>query len=100
MRSPDFRSELRGAVYRGDGPVVVELVHDKLLPEDALQSIGDGLLVAFALQTMARLVQRCSPEHGSAAGPMSSLGRWLVDLPCRSRETTTAPTHIGSGLLP
>src|SRR6478672_4784247 len=51
VRSLDFRSELRGAVYRGDGPTVVALVGDQLLPGDALQLIGDGLVVALALQT-------------------------------------------------
>ena len=51
VRAPDFRSELRGAVYRGDGPAVVALVGDQLLPGDALQLIGDGLVVALALQT-------------------------------------------------
>jgi hypothetical protein len=51
VRVPDFRSELRGAVYRGDGPAVVALVGDQSLPGDALQLIGDGLVVALALQT-------------------------------------------------
>ena len=35
VRSPDFRSELHGAVYCGEGPVVVALVHDHFLLEDA-----------------------------------------------------------------
>src|SRR6478735_5450811 len=51
VRAPEFRSELRGAVYRGDGPAVVALVGDQLLRGDALQLIGDGLAVALALQT-------------------------------------------------
>ncbi len=51
VRAPEFRSELRGAVYRGDGAAVVALVGDQLLPGDALQWIGDGLVVALALQT-------------------------------------------------
>ena len=51
VRAADFRSELRGAVYRGDGPEVVALVGDQPLPGDALQLIGDGLVVALALQT-------------------------------------------------
>ena len=38
-------------MYRGDGPAVIDLVGDQLLPLDALQLIGDGLLVALALQT-------------------------------------------------
>jgi hypothetical protein len=52
VRAPDCRSQLRGAVYRGDGPAVVDLVGDQLLPGDALQLIGDGLVVALALHTM------------------------------------------------
>ena len=42
---------MRGAVYRGDGPAVVALVGAQLLPGDALQLIGDGLVVALALHT-------------------------------------------------
>ena len=38
-------------MYRGDGPAVLALVGDHLLPGDALQLIGDGLVVALALQT-------------------------------------------------
>src|SRR5689334_25086961 len=52
VRAPEFRSELRGAVYRGDGPAVIALVGDQLLPGDALQLIGDGLVAALALQTL------------------------------------------------
>jgi hypothetical protein len=37
VHAPDCRSELRGAVYRGDGPAVVALVGDQVLPGDALQ---------------------------------------------------------------
>ena len=42
---------MRGAVYRGDGPAVVALASDQVLPGDALQLIGDGLLVASILHT-------------------------------------------------
>jgi hypothetical protein len=51
VRAPDVRSELRGAVYRGDGAAVVALIGDRLLPGDALQLIGGGLVVALAGQT-------------------------------------------------
>lgn len=37
-------------MYSGDGPAVVALVGDQFLPGDALQLIGDGLMVAVALQ--------------------------------------------------
>ena len=62
MRTHDFRTQLRGAVYRGDGPTVVALVGDQLLPDDALQLIGDGLVVALALQTQgaADLAVECA----------------------------------------
>ena len=39
-----------GAVYRSDGPPVVALVGGRLLPGDALQLIGDGLVEAVAGQ--------------------------------------------------
>ena len=47
MRTPDFRTQLRGAVYRGDGHAVVALLRDTDLPDDALQLVGDGLLAAL-----------------------------------------------------
>ena len=51
VRAPDFRSELLAAVDRGDGPAVVTLLRDQSLAEDALQLIGDGLLVALTQNT-------------------------------------------------
>lgn len=39
--------DLRGAVYRGDGTSVVELLRGDL-PRDLLQMAGDGLLIAVA----------------------------------------------------
>lgn len=44
----DWRAELRGAVYRGDGMAVVALARQTALPEDALQLLGDGLLAAVS----------------------------------------------------
>lgn len=41
--------ELRGAVYRGDGPVIVEVLRNRLTDE-TLQMAGDGLLDAVAQQ--------------------------------------------------
>lgn len=38
-------------MYRGDGAAVVALIGGRLLPGDALQLIGDGLVVALAGQT-------------------------------------------------
>ena len=62
VRAPEFRSELRGAVYRSDSRAVVALVGDQLLPGDALQLIGDGLMVALARQTQgaADLADACA----------------------------------------
>jgi hypothetical protein len=39
---------LRGAVYRGDGSVVVGIVRGRL-PEESLQLVGDGLVDALAM---------------------------------------------------
>lgn len=48
MGLKDWRAELRGAVYRGDGMAVVALARQAALPEDALQLLGDGLLAAVS----------------------------------------------------
>lgn len=45
VASEDVRSQLRGAVYRGDGAALVELL-GRTWPDDALQLIGDGLSAA------------------------------------------------------
>ena len=47
MDAREGRAELRGAVARGDGVGLVQLLIDRPLPDDALQLIGDGLLVAL-----------------------------------------------------
>lgn len=47
MTGRDWRTDLRGAVYRGDGPAVVALLRHALMPDDALQLIGDGLWAAL-----------------------------------------------------
>lgn len=54
VRAPDFRSELRGAVYRGDDPAVVALVGDQLLLGDALQLIADGLWLHLPCRSSVR----------------------------------------------
>jgi hypothetical protein len=46
MGAKEWRTELRGAVYRADGTAVVALAREAGLPEDALQLLGDGLVVA------------------------------------------------------
>jgi hypothetical protein len=47
MTGREWRIDLRGAVYRGDGPAVVMLLRRGLMPDDALQLIGDGLQAAL-----------------------------------------------------
>ncbi len=46
MDSKDQRSALRAAVYRGDGPAVVELLRGVGAEDDSLQLAGDGLIAA------------------------------------------------------
>src|SRR5438105_4525341 len=50
MDAKEWRTELRVAVHRGDGRAVVALVGQALMPEDALQLLGDGLLAAVSQQ--------------------------------------------------
>ena len=47
MNGREWRFDLRGAVCRGDGPAVVRLLRRGLMPDDALQLIGDGLQAAL-----------------------------------------------------
>src|ERR671918_821863 len=47
MTERDWRRSLRGAVYRGDGVAVVASVRTGGIRDDALQLLGDGLLVAI-----------------------------------------------------
>ena len=46
MDSEEQRSALRGAVYRGDGPAVVELLRRAGADDESLQLAGDGLIAA------------------------------------------------------
>lgn len=50
MNAKEWRTELRAAVYREDGPAVVALARQALILDDALQLLGDGLLVALSQQ--------------------------------------------------
>jgi hypothetical protein len=47
MDSKEQRSALRAAVYRGDGPAVVELLGGVGGDDDSLQLAGDGLIAAI-----------------------------------------------------
>jgi Uncharacterised protein family (UPF0158) len=46
MDSKEQRSALRAAVYRGDGPAVVELLGGVGADDDSLQLAGDGVIAA------------------------------------------------------
>jgi hypothetical protein len=46
MESKEQRWALRAAVYRGDGPAVVELLRGVGADDDSLQLAGDGLIAA------------------------------------------------------
>ena len=46
MDSKEQRSALRAAVYRGDGPAVVDLLRGVGADDDALQLAGDGVIAA------------------------------------------------------
>ena len=47
MDSQEQGSALRAAVYRGDGPAVVDLLRDVGAYDDSLQLAGDGLIAAL-----------------------------------------------------
>src|SRR3974390_1219503 len=46
MDSEERRSALRGAVYSGDGPAVVELLRGAGADDESLQLAGDGVIAA------------------------------------------------------
>lgn len=61
MDAIERRRALRSALFRGDGSAVVALVGDGPVDDDALQFIGDGLLVAVAqgVDGAGAAAQRC-----------------------------------------
>jgi hypothetical protein len=46
MDSEEQRSALRAAVYRGDGPALVDLLRGGGADDDSLQLVGDGVITA------------------------------------------------------
>lgn len=48
MDAKEWRTRLRGAVYRGDGRLLVTLLGEKHWQDETLQLIGDGLIAALA----------------------------------------------------
>ena len=57
----EYRTQLRGATARADSPVLVELLTSRPWPKDALQLIGDAVLVVVAggASEAAVLARRC-----------------------------------------
>jgi hypothetical protein len=51
MNHGEERAELRGAVYRGDAESLVGILKREAWPENALQLIGDGLLLVLHAPT-------------------------------------------------
>jgi hypothetical protein len=64
VQAEERRPQLRGAVYRGDGVAVVELLRGRPWPQNALQLIGDGLIAALGqhVQDAAVLARACVVE--------------------------------------
>jgi len=64
MRVEEVRAELRGAVYEGDAAAVVGVLRGRPWPANALQLIGDGLIVAVGrrVQGGAVLAEACVTE--------------------------------------
>ena len=71
----DQRFALRGAVYRGDGPAVVHLLHHDDAYDNVLQLGGDGLVAA--------LVQRVDGASDSDWDPCKNAS-WVYRQPVRS----------------
>lgn len=86
---PGPRADLRGAVYRGDGPAVVALLVDSgRRPVHGLQLAGDGLLTALAVSVEGAmpLARRCVEElrgRGREGDDerATALSAWLGDAP-------------------
>ena len=73
MDSKEQRSALRAAVYRGDGPAVVELLGGVGADDESLQLAGDGVIAA--------VMQRVDGAAELARGLVVGLGQrgWAGD---------------------
>jgi hypothetical protein len=118
MAETEWRTQLRGAVYRGDGRAVIRLTRPDLKTNaTALQLIGDGLLHALAehsegaveraTECVAELAERAWPGDTALAeqlqallgtGPTPILQPVPVDLAELADILEGDPTH-GGGLL-
>jgi Uncharacterised protein family (UPF0158) len=85
------RTQLRGAVARGDGSAVVQLLIGKPWPDDALQLIGDGLHIALGQQ-----IQEASGLAGECVAALRARN-WEGDEELASSleaSLGTAPTRL------
>jgi hypothetical protein len=98
MTERDWRRSLRGAVYRADGVAVVASVRTGGIRDDALQLLGDGLLVAIIdrvehaveLGTDCVNALRARGWYGDDdLAPFSSVGRRYAGCSGRSRAAPT-----------
>ncbi len=93
MDASVWTSELRGAVYRGDGPLIVALLQRTPVRLDALQFVGDGIVTALAQ---------------GAAGAPGLANDYVVALRDRgwdgdnelAKQLSAAPTSEGPTLKP
>lgn len=92
MNHAEERAELRGAVYRGDAGSLVGILKREAWPENALQLIGDGLLLVLHAPTegIDEAARRCvaalwdrgwEGDADLAAGLEVALGAGPVPLP-------------------
>src|SRR6516165_9163607 len=94
MDSKEQRSALRVAVYRGDGPAVVDLLRGVGVDDDSLQPAGDGLIAAVMQRVdgAAELLANSCPASGSEAG--TGMRSWPTSLRLSSaadRQRCCAP---------
>lgn len=84
MSLREYRTQLRGATARADSPVLLELLASSPWPKDALQLVGDGILVvvasdatdavALARRCIAALEQRGWEGDAELAAALTSAG--------------------------
>ncbi|MBV9809454.1 MAG: hypothetical protein JO286_19890, partial [Solirubrobacterales bacterium] len=114
MGSEEQRSALRAAVYRGDGPAVVDLLRGVGADDDSLQLAGDGVIAAVvqrvdgAAELAGKLVvglrqrgwdgddelaDQLEAQPGSE--PAAMLRAWPVDLEVLAGILEGGPLSVG-----